>query len=76
MLKKLVVVTGAVAMLSLAAPAHADVTHGNGGVLSGNQLHLPIAVPINICGNAIAVVGVAVAGCKGGANAYVPSHHW
>ncbi|MFC5822979.1 chaplin family protein [Nonomuraea insulae] len=75
MLKKVLVVTGAVAMLSLAAPAHADITNGAGGVASGNQLHIPVAIPIDICGNAVAVIGVAVAGCKGGANAYVPSHH-
>ncbi|MEV4806469.1 chaplin family protein [Nonomuraea sp. NPDC049421] len=75
MLKKVMVVTGAVAMLSLAAPAHADITNGTGGVVSGNQLHVPIVAPINVCGNAIAVIGLAVAGCKGGANAYAPSHH-
>ncbi|MEV4565236.1 chaplin family protein [Nonomuraea sp. NPDC049419] len=75
MLKKVMVVTGAVAMLSLAAPAHADITNGTGGVVSGNQLHVPIVAPINVCGNAIAVIGLAVAGCKGGAHAYAPSHH-
>ncbi|MEV5887760.1 chaplin family protein [Nonomuraea fuscirosea] len=75
MLKKVLVVAGAAAMLSMAAPAHADITNGAGGVLSGNQVHLPITAPINICGNAVAVIGVAVAGCKGGANAYAPSHH-
>ena len=75
MLKKTLAVVGAVAMVSLAAPAHADITSGNGSIVGGNQLHLPIAIPINVCGNAVAVVGVAVAGCKGGAEAYVPSHH-
>ncbi|GAA3696612.1 hypothetical protein GCM10022224_072930 [Nonomuraea antimicrobica] len=75
MLKKVMVVTGAVAMMSLAAPAHADITNGTGGVISGNQLHIPIVAPINVCGNAVAVIGVAVAGCKGGAGAYAPSHH-
>ncbi|MEV1166916.1 chaplin family protein [Nonomuraea sp. NPDC049784] len=75
MLKKLMVVTGAVAMLSLAAPAHADITSGDGSVLGGNQVHIPINIPINICGNAVAVIGVAFAGCKGGANVYGPSHH-
>jgi hypothetical protein len=68
MLKKILAVAGAVATLSLVAPAaHADVTSGNGGVLSGNQVHLPISIPINICGNAVAVIGHAFAGCKGGA---------
>ncbi|WP_188189224.1 chaplin [Nonomuraea sp. SYSU D8015] len=73
MLKKTLVVAGAAAMLALAAPAaHADVTSGNGGVLSGNQVHLPVSVPINICGNAVAIIGKAIAGCKGGA---VVVHH-
>ncbi|TMR12316.1 chaplin [Nonomuraea turkmeniaca] len=68
MLKKTLAVAGAVAVVSLAAPAaHANVTSGNGGVLSGNQVHLPIGIPINVCGNAVAVLGSAIAGCKGGA---------
>ncbi|MEQ4715770.1 chaplin family protein [Nonomuraea sp. B19D2] len=75
MLKKVMVVAGAFAMLSLAAPAHADITSGDGSVLGGNQVHAPIAIPINVCGNAVAVIGIAFAGCKGGAHAYVPSHH-
>ncbi|MEV4170054.1 chaplin [Nonomuraea sp. NPDC049709] len=75
MLKKVMVVTGAVAMMSLAVPAHADITNGTGGVISGNQVHVPIVAPINVCGNAVAVIGLAIAGCKGGANAYAPSHH-
>lgn len=67
MLKKVLVVSGALAMLSLAAPAHADnFTSGAGGAISGNQVNVPIAVPVNVCGNAVAVIGVAVAGCKGG----------
>ncbi|GAA2210359.1 hypothetical protein GCM10009850_058180 [Nonomuraea monospora] len=76
MLKKVLVVTGAVAMMSLAVPAHADiVTNGGGGVLSGNQVVAPITAPINVCGNAVAVIGVAVAGCKGGAVVNGPHHY-
>ncbi|AQZ68026.1 unnamed protein product [[Actinomadura] parvosata subsp. kistnae] len=75
MLKKVLVLTGAVAMMSLAAPAHADViSDGSGSVLGGNQLVAPIAAPINVCGNAVAVIGVSVAGCKGGAGVNVPQH--
>ncbi|MFD0469096.1 hypothetical protein ACFQ0B_12855 [Nonomuraea thailandensis] len=33
----------------------------------------PITAPINICGNAVAVIGVAVAGCKGGAGVHAPT---
>ncbi|GAA3543801.1 hypothetical protein GCM10022419_024990 [Nonomuraea rosea] len=74
MLKKTLVVAGAVAMMSLAVPAHADITSGNGSILGGNQLHIPITAPINVCGNSVGV-GVLIAGCKGGAAAYAPSHH-
>ncbi|MFI6298409.1 chaplin [Nonomuraea sp. NPDC050790] len=68
MLKKTFVAAGAFAMLALATPAHADLTtSGNNGVLSGNQVFAPIRIPINVCGNAVAVIGTAIAGCKGGA---------
>ncbi|MEV4076639.1 chaplin [Nonomuraea fuscirosea] len=42
-------------------------TSGTGGVLSGNQAVAPISAPIDVCGNAVAVLGHAFAGCKGGA---------
>lgn len=71
MFKKAVVVAGSLAMLSLAAPAYADTTSGQGGVLSGNQVFAPITIPIDVCGNAVAILGVAIAGCKGGATAIV-----
>ncbi|WP_433176958.1 chaplin [Actinoallomurus sp. CA-150999] len=60
-------VTGA---LLLAAPANAGIigTSGEGGVLSGNQVIVPITAPINVCGNAVSVIGIAGAGCKGGAS--------
>ncbi|GAA2629513.1 chaplin family protein [Actinomadura fulvescens] len=38
------------------------------GMLSfggGNQLHAPVDAPVNICGNALAIGGVAKAACKG-----------
>ncbi|MEV0619520.1 chaplin family protein [Nonomuraea sp. NPDC050404] len=41
-------------------------TSGNGSVLGGNQVIAPISAPINICGNSVAVVGRAFAGCRGG----------
>ncbi|MBB5082830.1 chaplin [Nonomuraea endophytica] len=71
MLKKTFVAAGAFAMLALATPAHADLTtSGNNGVLSGNQVFAPVRIPINICGNAVAVLGQAIAGCKGGAHTW------
>jgi hypothetical protein len=45
------------------------ITSGNLGVLNGTQALVPIQVPINVCGNAISVLGVATAGCEGGATA-------
>src|ERR1043166_7561302 len=39
---------------------------GNSGLLSGNQLNLQAQAPIDVCGNAIGVVGNASAGCEGG----------
>jgi hypothetical protein len=80
MLKKLAA-TGVAALaaggvMMMSAPAFAaggGGTSGKHGVLSGNQVLIPIIAPINACGNAVAVVGVAGAGCKGGAS--VGGHH-
>lgn len=56
------------------APAYAvdDVTtSGAGGVLSGNQVVTDVNIPVNICGNAVAIVGIAGATCyKSDAKAY------
>ncbi|RJL31887.1 chaplin family protein [Bailinhaonella thermotolerans] len=43
-------------------------TSGKSSVLGGNQVTAPISAPINVCGNAVAIFGQAVAGCKGGAS--------
>ncbi|WP_242891697.1 chaplin [Actinomadura litoris] len=56
-----------------------NARHGGGGgggmqtsgmfsILGGNQIYAPISAPINVCGNAVAVLGVAKAWCKGGAH--------
>lgn len=80
MLKTMVkvgVVTGAVAGAALlGAPAGADIhTSGKGGVLSGNQVVAPISVPVNVCGNAVAILGIANAGCVGGAGVHNGGGH-
>jgi hypothetical protein len=49
-------------------------TSGRGGVLAGNQIVAPIAAPVNVCGNAVAVLGDAAAGCLGGAHVGKPGH--
>ena len=42
-------------------------TSGAGSILGGNQVVAPVTAPVNVCGNAVAVLGKAFAGCKGGA---------
>ncbi|WP_067480061.1 chaplin [Actinomadura hibisca] len=50
------------------ASAIADIeTSGKGSVLGGNQLNAPVSVPVNLCGNAVAIVGAAKAKCLGAA---------
>ena len=48
--------------------AGGNTTSGKGSVLGGNQVVAPITAPINACGNAVAVLGLAGAHCKGGAS--------
>ena len=40
-------------------------SHGNVGLANGNQFWVPVHVPINVCGNSIAILGLANsnAGC-------------
>jgi len=56
-------------VLAFAAPAQAQISWGNSGFLSGNQVSNVTQVPISVCGNAIAVFGFASASCQGGAYA-------
>jgi hypothetical protein len=45
---------------------------GNGGIGNGNQAVVPVQVPVNVCGNAVNVIGAgAAAECKGGATAKI-----
>ena len=45
-------------------------TSGNFGVLNGTQVIAPISAAVDVCGNAVAVLGIASSGgCKGGAHA-------
>lgn len=72
MLKKLtaagVLAAAASGVLLLGGPASADPdTRGDGGVLSGNQLIAPISIPVDVCGNSLAILGVASGHCRGGA---------
>jgi hypothetical protein len=68
-----VLATAASSVALMGAPAFAGAgpvnmsTSGNGSILGGNQFFVPISIPIDVCGNAVAVLGIANAGCKGGA---------
>ncbi|WP_199036464.1 chaplin family protein [Glycomyces salinus] len=46
-------------------------THDNTGLGNGNQLFAPIQAPINVCGNAVAILGTAYASCEGGSEAEI-----
>ncbi|MFI9552365.1 chaplin family protein [Nonomuraea endophytica] len=49
-----------------------NTTSGQSGVLAGNQVIAPITAPVNVCGNAVAVLGDAAAGCLGGSHVGKP----
>ncbi|PSK90894.1 small secreted domain DUF320 [Murinocardiopsis flavida] len=68
--------TVAAGVLFAGAPAFADdnETNGDGAVLSGNQVDVDINTAVNVCGNAVAVVGVANGNC-GNAGATVVNHY-
>lgn len=46
---------------------------GNLGVLNGNTVNVPLSMPISLCGGALAILGFAEAGCRGGAEVIVDS---
>ncbi len=76
-----VLVASASAVAMMGAPAfastHPDGSHvnnfGNLSILSGNRVDIPILIPVNVCGNAIAILGFAEASCEGGAGAFLNS---
>jgi hypothetical protein len=45
----------------------------NLSVLGGNQINVPVTISADICGNARALLGIAIAGCQGGVE--VVAHH-
>ena len=50
-------------------------TQDNIGLGNGNQIFAPIQAPVNVCGNAIAILGYASASCDGGSDAEIPGGH-
>lgn len=83
MLKKLtvagLVAATASSVILLASPAGAgietDGTNGTDGVLAGNQIIVPVSIPVNVCGDAIAIVGRSWATCRGGSMIGAGQHH-
>jgi len=63
------VTTAAFAQTAGNLPGPGLLTSGAGSVAGGNQASIPITLPVNVCGNAAAVLGLATAGCQGGASA-------
>ncbi|MFV2197149.1 DUF320 domain-containing protein [Nocardiopsis sp. LOL_012] len=60
------VVAAAAGALLTGSPAMADdniLTSGNGSILGGNQLVADVNIPVNVCGNGIAILGVAGGSC-------------
>jgi ChpA-C len=73
-----VLLASASAVAMMGAPAFASTHHngpnvGNVSVISGNNVYAPISAPVSICGNAIAILGVAEASCQGGAGVFLNS---
>ncbi|MFI8961168.1 chaplin [Streptomyces sp. NPDC053493] len=61
--KAAVAVAGLLMALGAAAPAMADsyadgFAAGSPGLLSGNNVQVPIHIPINICGNSVNIIGL------------------
>jgi hypothetical protein len=74
-----VLATSACAVGMMGAPAFAS-THNihvynskNVSILSDNTVNIPITIPVDACGNAIAILGFAEASCQGGAGVFLNS---
>ena len=68
-----VLATTAAAVAMMGASAFASVGpvgnvigNGNLSIASGNSVYAPISIPVDVCGNAVAILGFATAGCEGG----------
>ncbi|MEK2489330.1 chaplin [Kitasatospora purpeofusca] len=43
---------------AMASSGAEGVAAGSPGVISGNQLQIPVHVPVNLCGNTIDIIGL------------------
>ena len=72
-----VLAVSAAAIAVMGGPAFASnnpvtgniVGNGNIPILSGNNVQIPVQIPVDVCGNALAILGFSNAGCFGGATA-------
>lgn len=56
-----------------ASASDTSTTSGNGSVGSGNQVNAPVTAPVDVCGNAVAILGDLTAGCEGAVSAGGPA---
>ncbi|MEV7467819.1 chaplin [Streptomyces kronopolitis] len=61
--KAAAITAGALMAVGAASPAFADAgaaggAKGSPGVLSGNDIQVPIHVPVNLCGNTVNIVAL------------------
>ena len=76
-----VLATSAAAIAIMGGPTFASnnpvvgniVGNGNIPIFSGNNVQIPVQVPVDICGNAVGILGFANASCVGGAAAFLDS---
>jgi len=72
-----VLAVSAAAIAIMGGPAFASnnpvvgniVGNGNIPILSGNNVQIPVQIPVDVCGNALAILGFSNAGCFGGSAA-------
>ncbi|MEU8340903.1 chaplin family protein [Spirillospora sp. NPDC048832] len=50
-------------------------TSGDFSIGGGNQVFAPVTVPLSVCGNSLAIVGLSQAQCKGGASVSYGHRH-
>ncbi|MER5350263.1 chaplin [Kitasatospora sp. NPDC002551] len=43
---------------AMASSGAEGVAAGSPGVISGNQLQIPVHIPVNLCGNTIDIIGI------------------
>ena len=76
-----VLATSAAAIAIMGGPAFASdnpivgntIGSGNISILSGNNVQIPVQIPVDICGSAVGLLGLANASCQGGAAAFLGS---